>query len=635
MGNAFYRWDGFKYYALFSDFLPSIALASVLWSIIALLTAALLWLIFRSFEWFCNRIGVEIRTEHLLLHAFYFVLFGVLAWKVKTYKWPEVQTTTNLKFAVLICVALISIFPVRLFRKKAAKWISNVQDRITPLVWLFGMIVLLSVPLVIYHTWINGADKVTPQGIIQSTVSDKSRPNIILVTFDVLTARNMSVYGYQKLTTPFISEWAGKASLFKRFKAESNATGPTTASLMTGKRVWTHQRYDSQVYGFNPAKSDTENLALILKRNGYYTIALIQNPAASVRTLGISHSFDIAPITSEFYVPSNLYGIVSKRLYRLFSYKIRVYDWILSKDFILGNLLYKISDILETEYPPEKAFNSLLEVIDNNVKEPFFAWIHLFPPHAPYLTPEPFVGMFDPSDEMRTFKSLEQGEIGIRKYLSIHQNFPRDIQIFRSRFDEFITYCDKQFEEFIEQLTIRNALKNTVIIFSSDHGEIFEHEYLLHRGPHLYEPLTHVPLIIKEPGQTEGLIIDELVDQIDVPATILDLADIPIAEWIEGRSLLPLMRGKEIQSKPVFSMSLEKNPSRGHQITKGTIAVWKDDYKLIHYLEKDKSLLFNLKKDPDEIVNLIEEEPEIGKHLLGLIQDNLEEANERIRTGSE
>ncbi len=80
-------------------------------------------------------------------------------------------------------------------------------------------------------------------------------------------------------------------------------------------------------------------------------------------------------------------------------------------------------------------------------------------------------------------------------------------------------------------------------------------------------------------------------------------------------------------------MNFEKNLSRGHQITKGTIAVWEGDYKMIHYLEENKSLLFNLKRDPDELNNLFDEKKEIAQRLLVLIQDNLKKANKRIDMG--
>ena len=65
MGDAFFRWDGFRYYASFSEFLPSVALVTILWSIVAALTAILVWLPLRALEWLCLRMAWKIRIKQL------------------------------------------------------------------------------------------------------------------------------------------------------------------------------------------------------------------------------------------------------------------------------------------------------------------------------------------------------------------------------------------------------------------------------------------------------------------------------------------------------------------------------------------------------------------------------------------
>ena len=136
-----------------------------------------------------------------------------------------------------------------------------------------------------------------------------------------------------------------------------------------------------------------------------------------------------------------------------------------------------------------------------------------------------------------------------------------------------------------------------------------------------------------EPGQNKGMTVDTLVEQIDIPATILDLAGIPVPPWMEGRSLTPLVRGGEIPDRPAFSMNFEGNPSLGQQISDGCIAVWEGDYKLIRCLGRDESLLFNLEEDPDETENLFDKEPETGQRLLTILQKNLNQANEYVSGG--
>jgi hypothetical protein len=191
----------------------------------------------------------------------------------------------------------------------------------------------------------------------------------------------MSAYGYHRETTPFISRWANEATLFKRLQAESNFTGPACSSLMTGKRVWTHGKFDPHAHGSKPANSEVENLALELKKNGYYTMAFIQNRVALVEALGISSSFAIAPPPTEFIEPATLAASAKKWLQQMFGSRIRLYNWILLENFMLSRLLKRISgDTTETKYSPEKVFNSFFDVFDDGIKEPFFAWIHSSPP---------------------------------------------------------------------------------------------------------------------------------------------------------------------------------------------------------------------------------------------------------------
>ncbi len=551
--------------------------------------------------------------------------------------WDEKAASNIVKFTVFFCVVLLALLLTWLFRNK----LDIIQVRITPLVWIFGIFIAISMPLVAYRTWWEQSNYGVQQKSIKDIGAHIDRPNIILITFDALTAENMSLYGYDRLTTPFISRWAKGASVFKRAKAASVWTPPAVASLMLGKRVWTHQLYQSEG-GAQPVKSVTENLPMLLQQNGYITMAFILNQIhASPKRIGISKNFHVAPLESALSTDvNNLVDKIETWLSRLFFGKIKMYEWFVRSDFIFSRIMNKLSNDNETvnAFPPQEAFKSFLKTIADDPRRPFFTWFHLYPPHHPYLPPEPYMGMFDSSSRFRTAEShnnlVQFSTARITQYYP-NQDVQSIVNTLRARYDEFIRFADKQFEDFINQLQKRDELNNTIIILSSDHGESFEHDFVGH-GATPYEETTHIPLVIKEPNQSEGKIIDDLVEQIDIPATILDLAHIQIPAWMEGRSLVPLMRGKRLPSKLIFSMNFPKNMSRGQQITVGSIAVWDGDYKLIHYLytkKKSTSELFNLMNDPDELNDLFDKKPEVGKNLLSLIEENLRKANERIRTG--
>ena len=459
-GDVFYRWDGFKYYASFSEFLPNVSLITILWSIVAVFAALLVLVTVMTLKLFCRficrLIGWKITTKHILLFMVFFILFGAAIWVVKRYM-PYYETTLQEKLIVLMCVVIVSLFTTWLSRYKAERWIDVVQERIAPLVWLYGIWVILSVPLVAYHTWApaNHSGTLAPENITQSFSTVENRPNIILVTFDALTARHMSTFGYKRPTTPFISEWAKKATLFTNLQAAGTCTSVTTSSLMTGKRPWTHKVFQTNDVS-PPLKAGTESLPLLLKNNGYYNMQFNPNSYASIKRLGMSNSFDIAPPLNEFWRSNSLLGVIESTLFRLFGNKFIFYDWLTKEDFILRKVLiitelYRKESV--TEYPPEKVFSRFLWHISDNPQEPYFAWIHLFPPHIPYLPPKPYMGMFNSSSELR--RTLDQYDLfdltaKYRNGLIPLEKIQPQIDTLRDRYDEFIMYCDKQFEVFIE-----------------------------------------------------------------------------------------------------------------------------------------------------------------------------------------
>jgi arylsulfatase A-like enzyme len=634
LGDAFYRWDGIRIYASFSDYFPSVALAYIIWSILSIFIAITVWVLLKTVKRLCNYAGLSITINHFVFFLFSYVSFAALVWIVKKLIWADFPTTFKLKLSILILIVLVALLFAWLLRNESGSWLQTIRERITPLIWIFSVFVILSIPLVIYHAWGKDTQGVISNKLTQPASQDDTRPNLLLVSFDALTSRTMSAYGYSRPTTPFIKQWAQNASLFAVTEAESNYTASTTASMMTGKRVWTHRKYQHSV-AHKPLKSKTENIAYILSKMGYYNLTFIANPFASAEALGITDSIDVSPLVTDFFSPASLEGIIEKLFFQLFGNNFYIYNWLGQDDFIFTVLLRRIpQNVLDTEYPPEMVFNSFLKAMDSNTKTPFFAWIHVMPPHAPVSPPIPFAGTFNPSWELREKnKQYNIRPSEITPYHNKNLPFPdetkRKVSLIKDYYDEFILYCDSQFGDFIGQIQKRDWYEDTIIILTSDHGESFEHDYFTHGGPHLYEQVTHIPLIIREPNQDIGRVIYDVVEQIDLPATILDLVDITLPSWMEGRSLRPLMQGKILPSKPAISVALIKN-SPDQPIEKGTISVWDGDYKLIHYLDDQRSLLFNLRQDPGELHNLFNKEPGHGQRLLSLISHKLQEANGRI-----
>jgi arylsulfatase A-like enzyme len=527
-------------------------------------------------------------------------------------------------------------FLVWLGRKYIVKIPQILNERITPVVWVFIFLLILAVPLSLF-VYKRGTteDKYSPEDTIHAASSlGEKRPNILLITMDALTARDMQVYGYHRPTTPFITEWAKDAILFRRAYSSSNWTTPSAVSLMTGQRPWTH-RVSHLTYLY-PFRNYKNNLPNILKDYGYINYAFVQNYNAHPDTLGVGSAFlkkdkyytfwsiSILPGWERFITRANI--LVG----RLTNSPITA-KWIFTHPiFKLQKFFLSDKDIDKTFVPAENVYNRFLEYISKNPKQPFFAWLHVEPPHLPFLPPKPYMGMFGDPEKFNTYNKQEWSGLLGSQYKPERQ---KEVDILKKRLDEFILYSDQAFKLFLSRLAETIDMSNTIIIFSSDHGTSLERGLVGHGGYQMYESQVHIPLIIKIPGKIKGKIIDMLVEHVDIAPTILDLVGIPIPEWMEGRSLVPLIEGRSLKPLPIFSMQLEHGPLVGdHPITKGTIAVWDGDYKLIYYLgwKDKKTQLFNLKADPDESQDIFKEKPEIAQRLMRLIKDNLSRANKRI-----
>jgi arylsulfatase A-like enzyme len=631
MTVAIYFWDGYSFYMKFNDFLPDLSLAFVVWTLYSTLLTCVFLLITKGILKIMPGPLKIIRLQHI---AIWFISVVSVIF-IQEYFPIDGYGIDHSMIFIFMAVLVILLAVIR--RGQTEKILYSIDNRVRSLFWLFALFLIISLPFSSLSAF-NQAPVTEKYENKNDKSATHNRPNIILVTMDSLTARDMQVYGYEYPTTPFLNEWAEDAFLFERAYSPTNWTTPSVMSIMTGQRVWTHRVW-YQAFK-SPVKDYENNLLNVLKTNGYRIFGFVQNSCASPYVLGLAEYFMNNDSASTFRrLPHNY---LVKGIVRFFMERPVVNDLISRHPIDIKRYAKALLQILRrdsnsederdgliefesnTLTPPEMVYDRFFDVLFSKDSDhlkgsgPLFAWIHTFPPHNPYLPPRTYRYRLGDSENIS---------------LSIHKEYRSEdqhkVNILRKRYDEFIMYSDEQFRAFMEKLSENIDMSNTIVIFSSDHGENFSHGYLGHLGDHLYEPLVHVPLIIKVPGSAKGSVLNVPVELTDIPPTILELAGLSVPRWMEGRSLLPFIEGQAMETRPVFSMPLNSNSSFEDSINKGTIAVWKDDYKLIHYIEENKSLLFNVMKDPDELLNLIKDEPDIGNDLLGLIENYLNSVNEK------
>jgi arylsulfatase A-like enzyme len=189
---------------------------------------------------------------------------------------------------------------------------------------------------------------------------------------------------------------------------------------------------------------------------------------------------------------------------------------------------------------------------------------------------------------------------------SITDNVRKEI---KAIYSAEVSCMDKQIGIIINSLKRLNLLKKTVIIISTDHGELLgEYNHFGH-SRFVKDQLIRVPLIIYLPGYREsGKRIRDFVEEVDIAPTVLDICRVDSTQTFDGRSFLSLLNGKGWQKNAVYSSVVYKGKTfRCSYRTK--------EYKIVWDGEKDDLALYNIIIDPDEKVNLANKVPEVTRKL--------------------
>jgi len=441
-------------------------------------------------------------------------------------------------------------------------------------------------------------------------------PDIYLITFDALGADEASVYGYSRPTTPALERFAQRSFTFDYFIANSNLTTPATTSIETGKLPWSHRVY--QLGGFVRKPVEDKDLATSLRELGYYTAMISSNYWASPmqhRTLGgydaaeFASSADASGVWLRYvsFVGLNTADTTSTFLRRLATVRV----WI---DALISGDRYP--------YPAEEAFQRARALIErHDIAAPRFLWTHIYPPHDPYLPPPEYRNRFLNTSKLTSgYDFLGFGNKTLPPGVSRTE--------LRARYDETILYADHAVGDFLDWLENTGRLDQSIVIISSDHGESFDHNWLGHRGPYLYNHLIRVPLLIHLPGQQKGIRLSQPAQQADLLPTLLDLVGGPPPVRTDGRSLKPLFEGGSLADTPIFAMNLE--PDRiFNPVSKGTVAIIDGEFKYINNLTSHQEEIYRYRSDKDEEHNLVATEPAVAEAMRATLLKKVAEVNQQ------
>jgi len=225
---------------------------------------------------------------------------------------------------------------------------------------------------------------------------------------------------------------------------------------------------------------------------------------------------------------------------------------------------------------------------------PFFGYVHLMKPHAPYICPEPFDGTFGAPASGPRGRIVDPPHVeGIAPFAAADPMSDADVAALVDNYDERILYGDHLVSRLLDSVRAHGAWDDTAILVVSDHGEEFGEHGLFDHGHSLQEGVTRVPFLLRYPTRVGPGPVDRPVRLLDVAPTLLDLAGLPPHPQFDGASVLAVP--DEDRPRPVLAQVRHGNDY-------GSNALWRDGLKLVRSRlgERSAEQVFDLRTDPAE-----------------------------------
>ena len=478
--------------------------------------------------------------------------------------------------------------------------------------------------------------------------SGAALPNILVLVFDTLTARDLALYGYHRGNSPNLERFAQRATVYHRHYAAGNYTTPGTASLLTGVYPWTHRAL--HLHGTALPFFETHNLFALLGEV-YHTFAYTHNPMAYFLLHQFRAGIDALTPMSDLCLAADTQAdtLFGRDFGRAYESELLLFR---NGAFPAGSLYFSLVDKLQRfrrqaaldqvnretfprgvpnyldEERPSFLYFTLEQTIDwlkaqlQTAPAPFLGYVHVLPPHGPYTTRHEFVDRF------------KDGWQPPQKPQSCFSEGYEDAELAEERrlYDESIAYIDDQFGHLLDFMQESGLLDNTCLFVTSDHGELFERGIYTHITPVLYEPLVHIPLLVSRPGQEQRVDVSKLTSSVDLLPTLLEIAGLPRPDWLEGEAL-PKTEQQGNAERRIFVVEAKENPQNAPLRTASLVLLaW--PYKLMHTFgysncPNEAYELYHLEDDPEELHNLYDPADAISAALARELAQRLEAVNRK------
>ncbi len=482
-------------------------------------------------------------------------------------------------------------------------------------------IVILAMPACLFARW---------NAVVRTPVLSPSRPvagspNLLWIVVDTLRADHMSLYGYDRPTTPEIQAWAKEGITFETARSAAPWTLPSHVTMFTGLWPFEHIAAVDRAY-----RGPSPTMAEHLRARGYQTAGVVANVRMCNMAYGVGRGFDYYldyPCNQEISLRAMMYNSS------------------------LGSTVMGICRRMKLPVAPPTPFGlqrtapeitadgrAWLAGYDRSrsseapgSRRPFFLFMNFMDVHGPYLPtpgaarrfwagPTPAKPLASPGSGLKALRALEAAPPEHREQRL------RELEEARSRltdlYDECLHGLDAELGRFLRELRASGRLENTWVVITSDHGEDIGEHHSFGHGGNLYNEQTHVPLVVIPPlgdgtgtdvaARLRGRRVDVPVSLRDLPRTLTELLFAGRDNPFPGHSLARFWDASgPVQADPVLSQ-LEEPRLAGDDFAADQMArinsLIDEDYILIDtggnlpelYTLEDRKQQRNLAAQPDQ-----------------------------------
>ncbi|TDD21503.1 sulfatase family protein [Nonomuraea diastatica] len=471
------------------------------------------------------------------------------------------------------------------------------------------------------------------------------RPNILLITTDQHHHRALG-FRTPLLRTPHLDRLVREGALFERAYCPNPTCSPSRASLITGQYPSTHGCWAIGTR-LDPARRTVGHL---LQAGGYATSLIGKAHFEPLAATAGQPSLEAAgklrdlEFWAGFHGP--YYGFEHIELarnhgdeawagqhYALWMEEKGLPEW---QDYFRTRPGDRgrehVWDLPERYHYGHFVAERTVAAIDGAVEagKPFFTWASFQDPHPPYLVPQPWASMYDPSDvepgelvdgeldrmsewtrrtqeaepDFSPWQETEHANHGFVSHRVDPDRMRRDLAVYYG----MVSFVDACVGRLLDALDERGLTERTLLVFTTDHGHFLGQHGLTAKGPFHYEDLVRIPLIARFPGVVPaGSSVRALQSLVDLAPTFLQAAGIEVPTDMQGVGQLSVWSGRRARARDHVLVENRHQPSAVH------LRTYVDErYKLTLYRDRPDGELFDLVEDPAELHDLFDESAHAG-----------------------